>query len=63
MFPITGITGKVGGTLARKLLEAEQPVCTVVRDAAKDRHGPIRELERLHFLQGSIALMQITCDF
>jgi NAD(P)H dehydrogenase (quinone) len=35
MFPITGITGKVGGTLARKLLEAEQPVCTVVRDAAK----------------------------
>jgi uncharacterized protein YbjT (DUF2867 family) len=35
MYTITGITGKVGGTLARKLLEAGQPVRAVVRDAAK----------------------------
>ena len=35
MYTITGITGKVGGALARKLLEAEQPVRAVVRDAAK----------------------------
>jgi uncharacterized protein YbjT (DUF2867 family) len=35
MYSITGITGKVGGTLARKLLEAGQPVRAVVRDAAK----------------------------
>ena len=35
MYTITGITGKVGGTLARKLLEAEQPVRAVVRNAAK----------------------------
>jgi uncharacterized protein YbjT (DUF2867 family) len=35
MYTITGITGKVGGTLARKLLEAGQPVRAVVRDVAK----------------------------
>jgi uncharacterized protein YbjT (DUF2867 family) len=35
MYTITGITGKVGGTLARKLLEAGQPVRAVVRDATK----------------------------
>jgi uncharacterized protein YbjT (DUF2867 family) len=35
MYMITGITGKVSGTLARKLLEAGQPVRAVVRDAAK----------------------------
>ena len=35
MYSITGITGKVGGTLARKLLEAGQSVRAVVRDAAK----------------------------
>jgi len=35
MYTVTGITGKVGGALARKLLEAEQPVRAVVRDAAK----------------------------
>jgi NAD(P)H dehydrogenase (quinone) len=35
VFTITGITGKVGGALARKLLEAGQPVRAVVRDAAK----------------------------
>jgi uncharacterized protein YbjT (DUF2867 family) len=35
MYTITGITGKVGGILARKLLEAGQAVRAVVRDAAK----------------------------
>lgn len=37
MYAITGITGKVGGALARKLLDARQPVQAVVRDAAKGR--------------------------
>ena len=35
MFSITGITGKVGGEAARRLLQAGQPVRAVVRDAAK----------------------------
>jgi NAD(P)H dehydrogenase (quinone) len=35
MYTITGITGKVGGILARKLLEAGQPVRAVVRDGTK----------------------------
>jgi uncharacterized protein YbjT (DUF2867 family) len=35
MYAITGITGKVGGELARRLLTAEKPVRAVVRDAAK----------------------------
>jgi NAD(P)H dehydrogenase (quinone) len=35
MYTITGITGKVGGILAHKLLEAGQAVRAVVRDAAK----------------------------
>ncbi|MDB5991655.1 MAG: NmrA-like protein [Herbaspirillum sp.] len=35
MYAITGITGKVGGTLAKTLLAANQPVRAVVRDAAK----------------------------
>jgi uncharacterized protein YbjT (DUF2867 family) len=35
MYTITGITGKVGGILARKLLEAGQTVRAVVRDAEK----------------------------
>lgn len=35
MYVITGITGKVGGALARHLLDAQQPVRAVVRDAAK----------------------------
>ena len=35
MFSITGITGKVGGQVARTLLNAGQPVRAVVRDAAK----------------------------
>jgi NAD(P)H dehydrogenase (quinone) len=37
MYAITGITGNVGGTLARTLLEAGQPVRAVVRDAGKGR--------------------------
>ena len=35
MFAITGITGKVGGQLARVLLDAGLPVRAVLRDAAK----------------------------
>jgi NAD(P)H dehydrogenase (quinone) len=37
MYAITGITGKVGGALARALLAAAQPVRAVLRDAAKGR--------------------------
>ena len=37
MYAITGITGKVGGALARALLAAHQPVRAVVRDADKAR--------------------------
>jgi len=35
MYVITGITGKVGGALARALLNDRQPVRAVVRDASK----------------------------
>jgi NAD(P)H dehydrogenase (quinone) len=35
MYAITGITGKVGGELARSLLAAGQPVRAIVRDARK----------------------------
>lgn len=35
MYAITGITGKVGGELARTLLAAREPVRAVVRDAKK----------------------------
>ena len=35
MYAITGITGQVGGALARTLLAANQPVRAVVRDTAK----------------------------
>jgi uncharacterized protein YbjT (DUF2867 family) len=37
MYAITGITGKVGGELARTLLAEGQPVRAVVRDASKGR--------------------------
>lgn len=35
MYVITGITGKVGGALARNLINAGQPVRAVIRDAGK----------------------------
>src|ERR1700727_957827 len=35
MFAITGITGQVGGEVARNLLAAGQPVRAVVRDTRK----------------------------
>jgi len=38
MYAITGITGKVGGALARALLAAKQPVRAVVRDADKGQY-------------------------
>jgi nucleoside-diphosphate-sugar epimerase len=37
MFSITGITGKVGGRVARVLLRAHRPVRAVVRDVEKGR--------------------------
>jgi len=37
MYAITGITGKVGGAVARTLLATGQPVRAVVRDAARAR--------------------------
>lgn len=37
MYAITGITGKVGGALARTLLSVNQPVRAIVRDAEKGR--------------------------
>ena len=37
MFAITGITGKVGGIVARSLLEKGLPVRAVVRDAEKGK--------------------------
>jgi len=37
MYAITGITGKVGGVVARRLLTADKPVRAVMRDAAKGR--------------------------
>ena len=39
MYAITGITGKVGGIVARTLLAAGLPVRAVVRDADKGRPG------------------------
>ena len=37
MFAITGVTGKVGGAVARSLLAQGQKVRAVVRDAEKGR--------------------------
>jgi NAD(P)H dehydrogenase (quinone) len=37
MYAVTGITGKVGGIVARTLLTAGLPVRAVVRDAEKGR--------------------------
>jgi NAD(P)H dehydrogenase (quinone) len=37
MYAVTGITGKVGGTVAHDLLAAGQKVRAVVRDAAKGK--------------------------
>ena len=36
MYAFTGITGKVGGELARNLLAAGQRVRAIVRNASKD---------------------------
>jgi len=41
MFVITGITGKVGGDVARNLLSKAQKVRAVVRDRAKGNDGPL----------------------
>src|SRR5260370_924371 len=39
MFAITGITGNVGGEMARALLSAKRPVRAVARDARKGGAG------------------------
>jgi len=45
MYAITGITGKVGGELARALLVAVQPVRAIVRDARKGEAWAARGCE------------------
>jgi uncharacterized protein YbjT (DUF2867 family) len=45
MYAITGITGKVGGAVARALLAAGQPVRAVVRDADRARSWAERGCE------------------
>jgi NAD(P)H dehydrogenase (quinone) len=45
MYAITGITGQVGGAVARSLLEAGKPVRAVVRDAAKGTSWKARGCE------------------
>ena len=45
MYAITGITGKVGGALARTLLAANQPIRAVVRNADKAREWTGRGCE------------------
>ncbi|WP_207005588.1 NmrA family NAD(P)-binding protein [Trinickia mobilis] len=45
MYAITGITGKVGGAVARALLAAGQPVRAVVRDVARARSWAERGCE------------------
>jgi uncharacterized protein YbjT (DUF2867 family) len=40
MYAITGVTGKVGGAVARTLLSAGQRVRAIVRDADKAGSGP-----------------------
>jgi uncharacterized protein YbjT (DUF2867 family) len=44
MYAITGITGKVGGALARGLLAERLPVRAVLRDKAKARSGELRDV-------------------
>ncbi|MFA5958746.1 NmrA family NAD(P)-binding protein [Hyphomicrobium sp.] len=45
MYAITGITGQVGGAMARALLDAGQPVRAVVRDVAKGAEWATRGCE------------------
>jgi NAD(P)H dehydrogenase (quinone) len=45
MFAVTGITGKVGGAVARSLLDAGLSVRAIVRDAAKGTPWTARRCE------------------
>jgi NAD(P)H dehydrogenase (quinone) len=45
MYAVTGVTGKVGGELARTLLRAGQPVRAIVRDARKGEAWAARGCE------------------
>ena len=47
MYAIMGITGQIGGVIARILLAAKQPVRAVVRDAIKGRAWSDRGCERV----------------
>jgi uncharacterized protein YbjT (DUF2867 family) len=59
MYTITGITGKVGGTLAGKLLVARHPVRAVVRDAAKGQAWAVKGCEvAIAEIEGASALAQ-----
>ena len=47
MYAVTGITGKVGGTVAQTLLATGKKVRAVVRDKAKGSHGPTKAVRSL----------------
>jgi uncharacterized protein YbjT (DUF2867 family) len=55
MYAIMGITGQVGGVVARTLLEAKQPVRAIVRDAAKGQVWADRGCEIAHATIESVA--------
>ncbi|CAB3783915.1 NmrA family NAD(P)-binding protein [Paraburkholderia caffeinilytica] len=55
MYAITGITGKVGGAVARTLLAAGQPVRAVVRDATRARSWVERGCEVVRADMGDLA--------
>ena len=42
MFAVTGVTGKVGGAVARALRDTGLPIRAVVRDAAKGAPWAVR---------------------
>src|SRR5215470_3891432 len=63
MYAITGITGKVGGALARTLLAAGQPVRAVVRDAGKGRSWAEKGCEvALAEMEDAAALSAAFCE-
>ncbi|WP_406867266.1 NmrA family NAD(P)-binding protein [Paraburkholderia fungorum] len=62
MYAITGITGKVGGALARTLLAAGQPVRAVVRDAARARSWAERGCEVVTADMGDVASLTAAFD-
>jgi len=57
MYAITGITGKVGGALARTLLAGGQPVRAVLRDARKGRSWAEKGCEVSHAEMEDVAAL------